>query len=135
MKKNISISVLFGLALAFGMLIASCDNGVLPDLVSDPNHWENDIKKNPGAAAAYYVDFVNNDTGAVGFDGIADYDAKGKPLTLTADEAAKLIAKTDEEYFNPKTGVKHTIAYTPGTLSGGDLTGEASLTKVLTPSP
>jgi len=41
-KKNILISVLFGLVLAFGLLVAACDNGVLPTYHTDSNHkdWE-----------------------------------------------------------------------------------------------
>jgi hypothetical protein len=43
-KRNILISVLFGLVLAFGMLVASCDNGVLPKYESDPNHQELELE-------------------------------------------------------------------------------------------
>jgi hypothetical protein len=47
MKKNISIRVLVGLLLAFGVLAASCDNGVLPEHKFDPKHWEGELDDNP----------------------------------------------------------------------------------------
>jgi len=41
-KRSILISVLVGLVLAFGVLIASCDNGVLPkyERKFDQIEWE-----------------------------------------------------------------------------------------------
>jgi len=41
-KRSILISVLVGLVLAFGVLIASCDDGVLPKYTGDPDQieWE-----------------------------------------------------------------------------------------------
>jgi len=56
MKKNISILVVFSLLLAFGMLVASCDNGVLPKHDTDLHHIEAELdgvsynSLNPGGA-------------------------------------------------------------------------------------
>jgi len=58
MKKNISILVLFGLLLAFGVLAASCDNGVLPKHEYDEKHLE-------GEYDPIYVDGSINAQGVV----------------------------------------------------------------------
>jgi len=90
MKKNISILVLFGLLLAFGVLVASCDNGVLPEHTTDPLHIEGELDgvynplNPPGATVA--IDFYDNSTGALGYDGTADGP------TMSASAAASLTA-------------------------------------------
>jgi len=80
MKGKIAI-VLLGLALVFGMVAASCDNGTYPKL--DPNDK---------TTQAVYEGRVSK--GAT--SGLPKFDAAGKPVLLSGDEIIKAL----ESYSN-----------------------------------
>ena len=125
MKKNISIIVLFSLVLVFGVLIASCDNGVLPNYTYDANHHEIEQElRNPDLipedppAATVYTDFYTI-TGPIttltdNGDGIIED-------TMPAADAAKLVALgTDKrKMLDPSSGAyyKVTFAVTTGVIT------------------
>jgi len=55
-KRNILISVLLGLVMAFGVLIASCDNGVLPKYERKNDQIEWDLPEEGGYPYIGYDD-------------------------------------------------------------------------------
>jgi len=118
MKRNILISVLFGLVLVFGVLVASCDNGVLPPPPNDPKNIEVELNGRPQDPApdTYYADFYNNVSGAVGGDGFADYPF----ITLTEDDAPDVL-------YDPTDGVSYEVTCAPVALTNGYYTGKMSL--------
>ena len=96
--KGKMLIVLFGLVLAFGALVASCDNGVLPKYVDDPKNVETDLK-NQQADAEYYVDMYtqtyNPYSCTFGSDGTADNMGAWK---VKASEVAAYTQKATEGY-------------------------------------
>jgi hypothetical protein len=124
MKKNISVIVVFGLLLAFGMIAASCDNGVLPKYTHDDKHEDGEYEYvNPGLsgpsapagpAATYTVDFYNNGTGALGNDGTADVG-----VTILQSVGDALVAGTGKVMKDPVTLANFKVTFTE---SGGLVT-------------
>ena len=128
MKRNILISVLFSLVLVFGVLVASCDNGVLPPPPTDPKNIEAELwglpNGRPPAPTSpapddpyYFQDFWTVVGGFIlpGGDNIPDFDADGNLLTLTQAEGDDLIGTTDTITI---LGVDYTVTYSAGTVSG-----------------
>jgi len=161
--KGKVIIVLFSLALAFGMIVASCDNGndplaglLVPDHKSI-GELDGELYDGPAApdvpldpAKWYGVDFVDNDTGKptgkVGAqgDGKADVDDDGAPLLISKDAGDKLIAKTGAKQETVTiSGTKYYILYQStafvadggGTYLGGNPTNMITKTLSTTATP
>jgi len=91
--KGKMLIVLFSLALIFGAIVASCDNGVLPPPPTDPYHTELEFVTSAGDV---YVDFYNNGKfPALEFpgDGNIDVGADGEEIKMTVEAAADLVGK------------------------------------------
>jgi len=105
--KGKTLIVLFSLALMFGVLIASCDDGVLPNYQPDPYHYELELDQPPGyeyrvwgGATTIYQDFYQNDftvellgsrVGLGPGDGKVDVDAAGDEISMDRDAALLLL--------------------------------------------
>jgi hypothetical protein len=145
MKGKVLI-VLFSLALIFGMLAASCDNGNDPidpyktvagkeagEFAGEkPTEPDLPILTPAPGAADVYVDFVNNGTGAVGKDNVPDF-ANGAFIKMSRADADALVATTTETYINPVTGVKSVVSYAIAAVPGGLAVTGNFIQKTLTP--
>jgi len=129
--KNISMKVLFGLLLVFGVLIASCDNGVLPKHDPDDNHrqgeynesWiagDNPLNESPATMAYYDIFTYTSGSGwSLGGDGVAD----GTTQMKVSD-----IAGLGTKYVvDPADGLVYAVTLANIPLTGGPFATKASV--------
>ena len=137
--KGKMLIVLFSLALAFGMLAASCDNGLLPakpEVQTVLTDYPDEVAT-PGLPAGeeVLVDFKTNDGtkpySEWAFPGDSKPDVENGKLVKMARTAAQDLIDGNgdhDDYLDPADGTLKTVTYS----WGSDVTFDGETYKLIT---